>query len=187
MPGVRVREVRGDVLDQPVEALVNAWNRNFVPRRLLLTGGISGQLKKVTGPGPWRDLARMGVLQVGDAVSTSAGDMTGPKYLIHVAGLNIFWRASAAGVEACARSAVEKARELGVTSMAMPLIGAGHGGLSPDISRAAIYRGLESAAAAPAGGDLDVVLCAPSGSLDRCPPSGTPRSLARLAASPGSA
>lgn len=161
MPGVRVREVTGDLLDQPVEALVNAWNRNFVPRRLLLTGGISGQLKKVTGPGPWRDLARLGVLRVGDAVVTSAGDMTGPKYLIHVVGLNIFWRASAAGVEVCARNAVEKAREFGVTSMAMPLIGAGHGGLSPATSRDAILRGLEAASAA---GDVqvDVLVCTPA-------------------------
>lgn len=110
MSAVRVRAVTGNLLDQPVEALVNPWNRNFVPRGLLLTGGISGQLKAVTGPGPWRDLARMGVLSVGDAVMTSAGDMAGPKYLIHVVGLNTFWRATAASVEACARSAAERAR-----------------------------------------------------------------------------
>lgn len=65
MTAVRVRAVTGNLLDQPVEALVNPWNRNFVPRGLLLTGGISGQLKAVTGAGPWRDLARMGVLRVG--------------------------------------------------------------------------------------------------------------------------
>jgi len=57
MPTLLVRETAGNLLDQPVEALVNPWNRNFVPRGLSLTGGISGELKKATGPGPWRDLA----------------------------------------------------------------------------------------------------------------------------------
>jgi hypothetical protein len=77
MPALLVRETAGNLLDQPVEAPVNPWSRNFVPRGLLLTGEISGKLKKATGPGPWRDLARMGRLQVGDAVVTSAGEMTG--------------------------------------------------------------------------------------------------------------
>jgi len=163
MTSLRVREVAGDLLEQPVEALVNAWNRNLVPRRLLLTGGISGQLKKATGPDPWRDLARMGVLQVGDAVVTSAGDMAGPTYLIHVVGLNAFWRASPGGVEACARSAVQRARELAVASIAIPLIGAGHGGLSPATSRTAILRGLETADG-DVDGDLDVLVCAPAAS-----------------------
>lgn len=58
--------VVGDLLEQTgVEALVNPWNRNFVPRHLLLVGGVSGQLKKVTGPEPWRELARHGPLPVG--------------------------------------------------------------------------------------------------------------------------
>lgn len=163
MTGLTVREVAGVLLTQPVQALVNPWNRNFVPRMLLQPGGVSGQLKKVTGRQPWRDLAKMGVLNVGDAVVTTAGDMTGPAWLIHVVGLNTFWRANAAGVEACARSAVGKGRELGVTSIAMPLIGAGNGHLSPATSRAAIHRGLEAAAAEHPDCQLEVLLCAPDG------------------------
>lgn len=164
MPVLLVREMTGNLLDQPVEALVNPWNRNFVPRGLLLTGGVSGQLKKVTGPGPWRDLTRMGILRVGDAVVTSAGEMGGPAYLIHVVGLNTWWRASADAVSACARSAVRRAHEFGISSLAMPLIGAGHGGLSPATSRAAIRRGLESIEPARemSAPELEVLVCGPS-------------------------
>lgn len=161
MPVIRVLEIDGDLLAQPVQALVNPWNRNFVPRGLLLAGGVSGQLKRATGPSPWRDLAKMGVLNVGDAVVTTTGDMVhgprdsdsaapggraGPAWLIHVVGLNTWWRATEAGVEACTRNAVLRACELGVESMAMPLIGAGHGGLSPTAARAAILRGLATPA-----------------------------------------
>ncbi len=54
MPGVRVREVTGDVLDQPVEALVNAWNRNFVPRRLLLTAASPPAPRARRSTAAWR-------------------------------------------------------------------------------------------------------------------------------------
>ncbi len=40
----------GDLLDQPVEALVNPWNRNFVPRGLLLTTEISASSRRAFGP-----------------------------------------------------------------------------------------------------------------------------------------
>ncbi len=39
----------GDLLDQPVEVIVNAWNRNFIPWRLLLPRGVSGAIKRRGG------------------------------------------------------------------------------------------------------------------------------------------
>jgi len=141
-PAVRVRHVRGDLLEQPVDALVNAWNRNYMPRWLLVPHGVSGALKKRTGPGPWRDLARRGLLRHGDAVVTGAGHLAGPQHLIHVAGLNLWWRATKTGVTTCTRNAVLAAAALGVHSIALPLIGAGTGGLSEQDSREAIEAGL---------------------------------------------
>lgn len=96
-PALRVRHVAGDLLDQPVEALVNAWNPNYMPR-WWPSYGVSGALKKRTGPNPWRELHRHGFLRTGTAVVTDAGDMAGPDYLIHVAGLNVWWRATTSGV-----------------------------------------------------------------------------------------
>ncbi len=38
--------VQGDLLDQHVEVIVNAWNRNIIPWWLLLPQGVSGAIKK---------------------------------------------------------------------------------------------------------------------------------------------
>jgi len=47
---------------------------------------------------------------------TDAGDMPGVEYLIHVAGLNTWWRSTPAIVSACVRSAVKATQTIGVTS-----------------------------------------------------------------------
>src|SRR5258708_6276170 len=48
----------GDLLDQPVEAIVNAWNRNIIPWWLLLPQGVSGAIKRRGGIMPFREVAR---------------------------------------------------------------------------------------------------------------------------------
>lgn len=155
-PIIRPFEVDGDLTTQPVEALVNAWNRNFVPRLLLVPAGVSRALKKQTGPEPWRELATHGLLSVGDAVVTGTGKMHDTKYLVHVAGLSAWWRSSRAAVALCARNAVLAAHSRGVTSMAMPLIGAGAGGLSTEVSLAAIHSGLAEFDQTESPGALEV-------------------------------
>ncbi len=45
------RIVYGDLLDQPVEVIVNAWNRNVIPWWLLLPQGVSGAIKRRAGRG----------------------------------------------------------------------------------------------------------------------------------------
>ncbi|MEY3172458.1 MAG: O-acetyl-ADP-ribose deacetylase, partial [Planctomycetota bacterium] len=41
--------VDGDLLDQDVEVIVNAWNRNIIPWWLLIPQGVSGAIKKRGG------------------------------------------------------------------------------------------------------------------------------------------
>lgn len=55
-----IRVVDGDLLDQPVEVIVNAWNRNIIPRWLLLPQGVSGAIKRRDGYGPFRELGSRG-------------------------------------------------------------------------------------------------------------------------------
>lgn len=45
--------VDGDLLEQPVEVIVNAWNRNIIPWWLLLTQGVSGAIKRRGGTAPF--------------------------------------------------------------------------------------------------------------------------------------
>jgi hypothetical protein len=44
-----VKIVEGDLLDQDVEVILNAWNRNVVPWWLLLPQGVSGAIKRRAG------------------------------------------------------------------------------------------------------------------------------------------
>lgn len=124
---MKVRIVEGDLLDQDTEAIVNAWNRNVIPGWLLLPQGVSGAIKRKAGTGPFRELARLGPIPLGGAVHTGAGRLP-YKAIIHVAGINLLWRASRASIEDSVRNALKVAESLGLRSLAFPVIGAGSGG-----------------------------------------------------------
>jgi O-acetyl-ADP-ribose deacetylase (regulator of RNase III) len=128
-----IETVVGDLLDQPVDAIVNAWNRNFLPWWLLLPQGVSGAIKRRGGYTPFRELASAGLLQAGEATLTSAGRLPF-RGIIHVAALNAFWRSSPAIIERCVANALELAAERGFASVALPLIGAGTGGVEPSVA-----------------------------------------------------
>jgi O-acetyl-ADP-ribose deacetylase len=127
--------VQGDLLDQNVDVIVNAWNRNFIPWWLLLPQGVSGAIKKKAGIAPFRELSRHGLLPLGGAVFTSAGRLP-YKGIIHVAGINAIWRASERSLRDSARNAIAVAHEHGCQSIAFPLIGSGSGGLKTDRAKA---------------------------------------------------
>lgn len=129
-PSVMVTVTEGDLLDQPVEAVVNAWNRNVIPWWLLLPQGVSGAVKRRAGLQPFRELGRLGPIPLGRAVATSAGRLP-YKAIIHVAGINLLWRASEASIRDSVRSAVGLAGRLGLRSLAFPVLGSGSGGFDP--------------------------------------------------------
>lgn len=125
-----LRVIDGDLLDQEVEVIVNAWNRNIIPWWLLLPQGVSGAIKRRAGYQPFRELARRGAIPLGGAVETGAGLLPN-RAIIHVAGINMLWRSSERAIRGCVRSALALAQERGYRSIAFPLIGAGTGGFSP--------------------------------------------------------
>jgi O-acetyl-ADP-ribose deacetylase len=124
---VEVTVVEGDLLDQPVEAIVNAWNRNVIPWWLLLPQGVSGAIKHRAGYAPFRELARHGRIRLGGAVVTSAGRLP-YQGIIHVAGINLVWRATEYSIRESVRSAMQAAEEREFRSVAFPVVGAGSGG-----------------------------------------------------------
>lgn len=126
--------VQGDLLDQDVDVIVNAWNRNIIPWWLLLPQGVSGAIKRHGGTGPFRELAKHGSIPLGGAVLTSAGRLPF-KGIIHVAGINMLWRASERSIRDSVRNAMALAAEKGFQSIAFPLIGAGSGGFNQDRAR----------------------------------------------------
>lgn len=124
---MRASVVDGDLLDQPVEAIVNAWNRNIIPWWLLLPQGVSGAIKRRGGYRPFIEVGRAGPIPLGEAVATSAGRLPF-KTILHVAGIDLLWRASPYSIRTSVRSAMTLAQRQGIASIAFPVIGAGSGG-----------------------------------------------------------
>lgn len=128
---MQIHIIEGDLFDQPVEAIVNAWNRNIIPWWLLLPQGASRAIKRRAGTQPFREVARHGAIPIGEAVLTSAGRLAF-RGIIHVAGINMLWRSSEFSVRQAVRSAMRIVIEQKYRSVAIPLIGAGSGGGSPE-------------------------------------------------------
>ena len=137
-----VRVVDGDLLEQDVDVIVNAWNRNLFPWWLLLPQGVSGAIKRRAGLAPFRELRRHGVLPLGGAVLTSAGRLPF-QGIIHVAGIGLLWTASPGSVRLSVRNAMTVARDNDFQSVAFPLIGAGTGSLRADTVTELMLRTLE--------------------------------------------
>jgi O-acetyl-ADP-ribose deacetylase (regulator of RNase III) len=128
---MNLRILEGDLLDQDVEVIVNAWNRNIIPWWLLWPQGVSGAIKKRAGYAPFWELGRQGPIPLGGAVATGAGRLPF-RAIIHVAGISMFWRSSDRSIRESVRSAIALAQARGYRSLAFPLIGAGTGGAQAD-------------------------------------------------------
>jgi O-acetyl-ADP-ribose deacetylase (regulator of RNase III) len=149
---MEVRIVEGNLLDQRTDAIVNTWNRNVIPWWLLLPQGVSGAIKRRAGYEPFRELARFGPIPLGGAVHTSAGRLP-YRAIIHVAGINMLWRASRASIRDSVRSAITLAERLKLRSLALPIIGAGSGGFNATEAERIMRETLAELAS-----EIDVVL-----------------------------
>ena len=125
------RIVDGDLLDQQADAIVNAWNRNIIPWWLLVPQGVSRAIKRRAGLEPFRALGRLGPIPLGGAVLTGPGRLA-CRAIIHVAGIDILWRASAGSIRNSVRNAVSLAGQHDLFRLAMPVIGAGSGGFDEE-------------------------------------------------------
>jgi len=123
--------VWGDICEQPVEVIVNAWNRNIIPWWLLLPQGVSGAIKKQAGYAPFQELARFGPMPLGSARLTTAGRLP-HKGIIHVTGISMLWQASEFSIRESVTSAMQIVEEKKFGSVAFPVIGAGSGSFNTE-------------------------------------------------------
>ena len=128
---IQPKIVDGNLLDQEVEVIVNAWNRNIIPWWLLLPQGVSGAIKRKAGLQPFFELGRMGAIPLGGAVKTSAGRLP-LKAIIHVAGISMWWRSSKQSIQGSVISAMSLVNQHSFQSVAFPIIGAGTGGFGEE-------------------------------------------------------
>ena len=140
--GMPVRCVKGDLLDQDVKVIVNAWNRNIIPWWLLLPQGVSGAIKRRGGIEPFKELAKMGPIPLGQARLTGPGRLPF-QAIIHVAGINGWWRASEFSICQSVKNAMQLAHQKSFQSIAFPLIGEHSGGFNPKRSKDLIVGELE--------------------------------------------
>lgn len=134
--------VTGNLLDQDVDVIVNAWNRNLFPWWLLLPQGVSGEIKRRGGLGPFRELAGRGLIPLGGAVLTGPG-MLPYRAIVHVAGINLLWRASAASIRDSVHAAMRIVEQQRYASVAFPVIGAGSGGFGADRALAVMLEAFD--------------------------------------------
>jgi O-acetyl-ADP-ribose deacetylase (regulator of RNase III) len=134
--------VHGDLLEQQVDAIVNTWNRNLIPWWLLLPQGVSAAIKRRAGNTPFRELGSR-PMPLGSARHTGAGKLPF-RGIIHVASIDLLWRASSDSIARSARAACELALAFGYRSLAMPLLGSGAGGFPAHRAIEAIARAIHS-------------------------------------------
>jgi O-acetyl-ADP-ribose deacetylase (regulator of RNase III) len=122
----RIELWNGDICDLEVDALVNPANPS-----LWMSTGVGGALKRAGGDAIEFAAVRQGPVELGDAVVTPAG-MLAARLIIHAVSLDRDRRTSGATIERAIRSAMARAREQGVRSIAFPALGTGVGGYPLD-------------------------------------------------------
>ena len=115
----------GDITAEPVDAIVNAANS-----RLQLGAGVAGAIRERGGPTIQTECDAIGPIGVGEAAVTGAGDLPA-RFVIHAAGMPPGGQASEESVRSSVRRSLALAADRGCRSIAVPAIGAGIGGLSP--------------------------------------------------------
>ena len=112
----------GDICDLEVDAIVNPANVT-----LWMSTGVAGAIKRRGGDAIEFAAVRQAPVSLGDAIVTDAGSL-GARWVIHAVSLDGQRRTSAATIERAVLSALARARELSVETLAIPALGTGVGG-----------------------------------------------------------
>ena len=148
-PGQRIRVQQSNLLDLSVDALVSATNTELKGE-----GGLAAAISARGGPGIARDCQRIGWCDIGSAVATYAWDLPS-QYVIHVPTFDrASWQlARLQDIGNGARAALNLARDLGVRSLGIPLLGSGIAGLPTRSIAIVLLATIKSFA------QFDVTLC----------------------------
>ena len=112
--------VRGDIVQQDTEAIVNAANKWLAPG-----GGVAGAIHRAAGPGLWEECKRLRGCETGEAKLTS-GHRLEAKYVIHTVGpVYSGSPRDPKDLKACYTNSLKVAEKKGITSIAFPAISTG--------------------------------------------------------------
>ena len=119
-----IEMVVGDICDQQVDAIVNAANNH-----LWMGAGVAGAIKRRGGQVIEDEAIAKGPIPVGEAVVTGAGALAA-RYVIHAAAMGQNLTPTAQSIRDATANSMKRAAELGIESLAFPLLGTGVGGFS---------------------------------------------------------
>jgi O-acetyl-ADP-ribose deacetylase (regulator of RNase III) len=126
MPSPRVVIIAGDLVEQQVDAIVNAANNE-----LLLGGGVAGAIRRRGGPAIQRECEAHGSVNVGEAAITGGGELLA-RYVIHAASMQLGGHTTSDSLRSSMDHAFRLAREHGVRTIAVPAVGTGIAGFPID-------------------------------------------------------
>jgi O-acetyl-ADP-ribose deacetylase len=122
----RVVILSGDIVEQVVDAIVNAANND-----LQLGGGVAGAIHRAAGPSVQDECDAHGPVSVGEAAITGAGRLRA-RYVIHAASMSLGGRTTRPSLKSSMDHTFRLARQYEVDTIAVPAVGAGIAGFPID-------------------------------------------------------
>jgi O-acetyl-ADP-ribose deacetylase (regulator of RNase III) len=116
--------VQGDISKESADALVNAAGTS-----LRMGSGVAGALRRAANGPINEDAVSTGPVDLGAVAVTDAYDLDA-EYVIHAAAMPHYGdgRATAESIRDATRNSLERADELGCTSLVIPVLGTGAAG-----------------------------------------------------------
>jgi O-acetyl-ADP-ribose deacetylase (regulator of RNase III) len=141
MPAPRILIIAGDLVEQDVDAIVNAANNDLV-----LGGGVAGAIRSRGGPAIQEECDTNGAVKVGDAAITNAGELPA-RHVIHAASMAFGGRTTAESLRSSMDHAFRLAHENDVHTIAIPAVGTGIAGFPMEECAVVMARSLSQALA----------------------------------------
>jgi len=122
----RVVIISGDLVEQEVDAIVNAANND-----LQLGGGVAGAIRRAGGPTIQDECDANGPVRVGEAAITGAGRLRA-RHVIHAASMSLGGRTTRTSLKASMDNVFRLAHQSDVQTIAVPAVGTGIAGFPID-------------------------------------------------------
>jgi O-acetyl-ADP-ribose deacetylase len=150
---LQITVLLGDITEQTTDAVVNAANNH-----LWMGSGVAGAIKAKGGEEIEREAMKLGPIEPGQAVATTAGRLKA-RYCIHAAAMGQDLVTSADLISRATRSSLAEAARLELDSIAFPALGTGVGGFPADAcARLMVAAALGHSRTNPKPGSVTFVL-----------------------------
>lgn len=126
MHAPRIVIIDGDLVEQDVDAIVNAANNDLV-----LGAGVAGAIRRRGGPAIQAECDAHGPIKVGEAAITGAGELPA-RHVIHAASMGLGGRTTRASLTGSMNHVFRLARDNDVKTIAIPAVGTGIAGFPID-------------------------------------------------------